>query len=107
MLENSVFSTKTRLNIFHSFFKEFGGGGWWNVLVFFNFCQHMLRINLGNMCKVLGHCDRLISWHRGTAHSLAPQGTAVSEWLLVTNMEEFHVPLHGCKQVVNLPPQVS
>lgn len=67
----------------------------------------MLRINPGNMCKVLGHCDGLISWHRGTAHSQAPQGTGVSEWLLVTNMEKFQVPLHGYEKAVNLPPQVS
>lgn len=63
------------------------------------FFQHMLRINPGNMWKVLGCCDGLISWHRGTAHGLAPQG--VAEWLLVTNMEKFQVPLHGCKQAVN------
>lgn len=67
----------------------------------------MLRINPGNMWKVLGHCDGLISWHTDTAHGLAPQGTGVSEWLLVTNMENFQVPLHGCKKAVNLPPQVS
>lgn len=72
---------------------------------FFYFFQHMLRINPGNTWKVLGCCDGLISWHRGTAHGLAPQG--VTEWLLVTNMEKFQVPLHGCKQAVNLPWQVS
>lgn len=101
MLESFVFSTRTRLNIFHSFFKVGGNG----ILFFFYFFQHMLRINPGNTWKVLGCCDGLISWHRGTAHGLAPQG--VTEWLLVTNMEKFQVPLHGCKQAVNLPWQVS
>lgn len=101
MLESFVFSTRTRLNIFHSFFKVGGNG----ILFFYYFFQHMLRINPGNTWKVLGCCDGLISWHRGTAHGLAPQG--VTEWLLVTNMEKFQVPLHGCKQAANLPWQVS